>query len=258
MVKYQKGYMMKYAVVSEKFKDFILNIDNIFLNKENITLFDNRNIIKIVQRDGIKYVVKSFKIPHFINKIVYRFFRDSKAKRSYENSVRLKELGVNTPKPIGYIENNSLLFFGNSYYVCEYFDYDFEIRAVFKDQNFEDRENIFKEFIRFSFDLHQKGVYHIDYSPGNILVKRVKGEYKFFIIDVNRMKFMDFDNDLRMKTLAKLTSHDMDNKLLASYYSQISNIDEDELYSRLKFHINEQQKYLENKKRLKRLKGTKK
>ncbi len=246
---------MIYKVIDEKFESFMVNIKEYFEDKENTTLFQQRNIIKLIENNGEKYVVKSFKIPHLLNQLVYRFFRASKAQRSYENSVKLVVLNISTPKPIGYIEFPSLFLFKESYYVCEFFDYDFEIRAVFKDKYFKDRENILKKFIEFSYELHNKGVYHIDYSPGNILVKKINGEYVFSIIDLNRMKFVEFDRDLRMKSLAKLTNDLEDNRSMIHYYAKVSHDDEALLFERLQFYLEAQQKYLENKKRLKKLRG---
>ncbi|MEA2100199.1 MAG: lipopolysaccharide kinase InaA family protein [Campylobacterota bacterium] len=246
---------MIYKTVNEKFDNFLINIKKYFCKDTNVILFKKRNTIKIIEFTNTKYVVKSFKIPHLLNKIVYKFFRESKAKRSYENSVKLLELGINTPKPIGYSEFSSLFFFKESFYVSEFFDYDFEIRALFKDKNFSDRENILKEFTKFSVNLHNKGVYHIDYSPGNILIKKVNGIYIFNIIDVNRMKFLDFDIDLRMKSMSKLTSNIDDNKLILKYYAEISNIDLSILEKKLEFHLKAQAKYLKNKKQFKKIKG---
>jgi len=246
---------MTYKAPNKRTKDFVKNIKIYFDQEKNTVIYDKRNIIKIIEYENQKYVVKSFKIPHILNQIVYRFFRDSKAKRSFENSLHLQQLGVNTPKPIGYVEFPTRFRFKESFYISEFFDFDFEIRAVFKDKNFEDRENILKKFIEFTYKLHQKKIHHIDYSPGNILVKKIGSFYQFFIIDVNRMEFVEFDNDLRMKSLAKLTNNLDDNKLLTEYYAKISNLDERVLFDRLKFYLDEQQRYLENKKRLKKLKG---
>lgn len=245
---------MKYKVIDKIFDTFIRNIKKEFNNDKNIILFDKRNIIKLVEFENVKYVVKSFKIPHLINKIVYKFFRDSKAKRSYENSVKLLELNVNTPKPVGYIEFSSLIFFKDSYYVSEFFDYDYEIRAVFKDNSFDDRENILKKFVEFTYDIHNKGVYHIDYSPGNILVKKINYEYQFFIIDVNRMKFIALDIDLQMKSISKLTSDEADNNLLVNIYAELSNTSFDILKQKHDFYLKEEKKYLESKKKLKLMK----
>ncbi len=246
---------MNYKTSDTKFDSFLINMQKYFLNDKNVTLFQKRNTIKITDFQNIKYVVKSFKIPHLFNRIVYRFFRDSKAKRSYNNSLRLISLGINTPKPIGYVEFPSLLLFKESYYVSDFFDYDFEIRAVFKDKEFENRDALLKSFINFTYDLHNKGVYHIDYSPGNVLVKKIDENYIFYIIDVNRMKFLEFDVDLRVKSMSKLTSDRVDNDLMIGYYSEISNINLESLQQKYNFYLEKQAQYLQNKKRLKKIKS---
>ena len=56
-------------------KSFLLDIENHFNTSSN-SIHKARNEIKIID----EFVVKSFKIPHIINKIAYTFFRDSKAK----------------------------------------------------------------------------------------------------------------------------------------------------------------------------------
>ena len=246
---------MSYEVLNEREKDFVRNIKIYFNQETNKTLYNKRNIVKVVEFERKKYVVKSFKIPHLLNQVVYRFFRDSKAKRSFINSIKLKQLGVNTPKPIGYVEFSTYFRFKESFYISEFFNFDFEIRAVFKDKSFKDRENILKRFIEYTYKLHQKKVHHIDYSPGNILVKRVDDSYEFSIIDVNRMEFVEFDDDLRMQNLAKLTKDIEDNEFMARYYAQIAKLEETTLLSKLNSALKKQESYLANKKRLKRLKS---
>ena len=246
---------MYYESSNEHLKDFVKDIKSYFNQKENHTIYDKRNIIKIVKFENKKYVVKSFKVPHLLNQIIYKFFRDSKAKRSFLNSIKLKELGINTPKPIGYIEFPTVFKFKESFYISEFFDFDFEIRAVFANKDFKDRKNILEKFIEYSYMLHQKKVYHIDYSPGNILVKKIKNNYIFSIIDVNRMKFLGFDDDLRMQSLAKLTNSKKDNEFMAKYYAQIAKLDENILLEKLNTALLKQEQYLNNKKRLKKIKG---
>jgi len=245
---------MTYEAPNERLKDFVLNIKNYFQQEKNHTIYDKRNVIKLVEFEGKKYVVKSFKIPHLLNQIVYRFFRDSKARRSFDNSYKLRKLGINTPEPMGYIEFPTRFRFKESFYISEFFDFDFEIRAVLNDKNFEDRENILKKFIEYTYQLHQKKVHHIDYSPGNILVKKIGSFYRFSIIDVNRMEFVPFDDDLRMQNLAKLSNDKEDNEFMAKYYAKIAKLDETLLLDKLNRSLLKQKQYLANKKRLKKIK----
>jgi len=248
---------MNYKVSSPKFNNFLINIQNDFSKQTNRVLFEQRNTIKLIDYNKKKYVVKSFKIPHLLNQVVYRFFRASKAQRSYENSVKLKELGVNTPDPIGYIEFPSLFLFKESYYISEFFDYDFEIRAVLADSIFQDREAILKAFVAFSYDLHNKGVYHIDYSPGNVLIKKSEDGYVFSIIDVNRMKFIAYDDEMRFKNLSRFSTSDADLNFIAGEYARLADLDEKFAVDTLRKYHNEHQQYLANKKRLKALKKKK-
>jgi len=248
---------MRYNSIDKKYDTFILNIKEHFNNSKNITLFKQRNIVKIVEYNSVKYVVKSFKVPHILNRVVYNYFRASKAKRSYSNSLELEKLQINVPKPIAYIEFPSKFLFEKSYFISEFFDYDFEIRAIFNDEDFEDRETILKEFVKFSYSLHNKGVYHIDYSPGNVLIKRVDGEYIFYIIDVNRMNFINFDDAMRFKNLSRFSTSNSDLEFIAKEYASLHKIEEKVAIDTLYKYHNEHQKYLENKKRVKALRGKK-
>jgi len=246
---------MYYEVADKRYKDLVINIKTYFNKEENHIICDKRNRIGIIEFDSKKYVVKSFKIPYPLNQIVYRFFRSSKAKRSFINSIKLTKLGIDTAEPIGFIEFSSALKFKESFYISKLIDFDFEIRAVLRDQTFEDRENILKQFMAFTYSLHQKRVNHADYSPGNILVKKTGSSYRFSIVDVNRMSFIMFDEDLRMKNLAKLTNHKEDNELMVRYYAEIASLDEYALLNKLNIALLKQQRYLDNKQRLKKIKG---
>lgn len=246
---------MRFGYVSKEFKGFVLNIKEAF-ESSGQTLFKQRNTIKVLEFNGSKYAIKSFKVPNFVNKIAYRYFRDSKAKRSYLNSHELIKRGIDTPKPIGYIEHGALLL-GNSFYISAFFEFDFEIRDVLKDPNFKDREQILKEFVRFSYNLHNKGVYHYDYSPGNVLIRKNGNNYNLAIIDVNRMQFIDFTDELRFKNLSRFSTTLEDLEFIAKEYAKISGIDEKFAIETLAKYHNKHQEYLQRKKRLKALKGKK-
>jgi len=183
----------------------------------------------------------------------YRYFRDSKAKRSYENSLRLKALGVDTPDPAGYAEERSVRGLGRSYFVSAYLPFDFEIRALFADPRFPRRDEILEAFVKFAWELHEKGVYHVDFSPGNILVKEEGEGYRFYLVDVNRMRFGPLGAEERMQSLSKLTSSEEDNRTMVALYAGYSGWDEEEL---LRYHrkaLRRQREYLERKRRLKSL-----
>ena len=198
----------------KEFLDFLLQVRTYFQTNSQ-TIHKARNELKIIPFADIETVVKSFKVPHLLNRIIYTFFRDSKAKKSYEYSLKIKDF---TPSPIGYIEfyNSSLLH--ESYFVSERFAYDFTIREPLLDAAFEEREEIFRAFARFTLSLHNAGIFHKDYSPGNILIKKEEKDFTFKIVDINRMKFFALDEKSRAKNFSKLWASDAILRVMAEEY----------------------------------------
>ncbi|WP_296150793.1 lipopolysaccharide kinase InaA family protein [uncultured Flavobacterium sp.] len=216
-------------------KSFFLNEqepegDKIFDLIENFNqkgkLFDDRkrNKIKIFDLNGKKINIKSFKIPNLINKIAYRYFRKSKARRSFEYANKLLEFGFGTPQPIAFSENYDLVGLKDSYYVSEHLQADLTYRELVEIPDFPDHDNILRQFTRFSYDLHQKGVEFKDHSPGNTLIKKTSdNKYDFFLVDLNRMEFHDsMPFELRMKNLCRLTPQKEMVKVMSNEYAKAS------------------------------------
>ena len=223
-------------------KDFLLNIREYFQQSDN-SIHKARNEIKII--DGL--VVKSFKNPNFIKKLIYKF-TPSKAKRSYEYSLRLKEFA---PTPIGYIEFYKNGFLKDSYFVSEEFKYDFTIREPLLDKNFPNKEEIFKEFAHFTFKLHSNSILHKDYSPGNILIKKDKNGYIFKIVDVNRMEFRQLLKEERLKNFDKLWAKDEDLKVIVKEYAKVAGYDEKEAIKSALYYSQKLKDFKNMKKRIK-------
>lgn len=209
----------------EHFKEALLDIQNIFnTNKE--TIHKARNELKTIEINGLKCVVKSFKVPHFINRVAYTYFRDAKVKKSYANAVRLTELDVNTPEPIGIIEFFNLGLLRESYFISLFEPYNFTIREVFH-HKVEHTDSILKEFAAFTYMIHQKGIWHVDYSLGNILITQKGESYKFSLVDINRMEFKDIKSYEGLKNLHKFWPKDEnDLVILATEYARLAKIDE--------------------------------
>lgn len=220
-------------------------------------LFDDRkrNKIKLFDFEGKTINIKSFKIPNLINKVVYRFFRKSKARRSFEFAHRLLENGIGTPQPFAYVENHDLIGLTDSYYVSEHLDCDLTYRELVEIADYPDRDNILRQFTRFSYLLHQKGIEFKDHSPGNTLIKKavINGDYEFFLVDLNRMEFhREMDFKLRMKNLCRLTPHKEMVAVMSNEYAKISGESESLIFETLwKYTSDFQYKYY-RKKRLKK------
>ncbi len=227
-------------------------------------LFGNgqRNIIKLFDLEDKTINIKSFKIPHLINKIAYRYFRKSKARRSFEFANRLLELGVGTPQPIAYFENYNLIGLEKSFYISEHLECDLTFRELVEIPDYPDHENILRQFTRFSFDLHQKGIEFLDHSPGNTLIKKnAANQYDFFLVDLNRMEFhksMDFET--RMKNLSRLTPLKEMVVVMSNEYAKCYNeASEEKILATLwKFTADFQEQFYRKKRLKKKLKFWKK
>ena len=228
------------------FESFLLSIKERFLKSENI-LHKARNEIRVLHHDGIDIVVKSFKIPHLLNRIVYSFFRDSKAKKSYENSIKIASF---VPAPIGYIEFYASGLLKESFFLCEEFKYDFTIREPLLDKNHHDKNEILKAFARFTLELHDNDIYHDDYSPGNILIQKDVNSYIFKLVDINRMKFYKLSESDRAKNFSKLWASDEELTLMATEYMQHHACDEN-FVEQVLYYSNKNKKIKNFKKRLK-------
>ena len=234
------------------FEDILINIKDIFNSSDN-SIHKARNELKVIELNGIKCVVKSFKIPHAINRVAYTFFRDGKAKKSFNNGMKLMKLGVNTPEPIGIIEFFSAGLLERSYFISVYEPYDFTIREVFH-HKVDDIESILKQFAKFTYELHQKGVWHVDYSLGNILISKKDDKYNFSLVDINRMEFKTIPPQEGLKNFNKFwAKFDEDLPIIAKEYARLSGFNEKEA---VKIILSEEKK-LQDKVNFKRkLKGS--
>jgi Lipopolysaccharide kinase (Kdo/WaaP) family len=233
----------------------IIEIINNF-NANGILFGDGqRNKIKLFELEGKTINIKSFKIPHLINKIAYKYFRKSKARRSFEYATTLLEKGIGTPQPIAYFENYDFIGLKDSYYVSEQLKCDLTYRELVEIPDFPDHETILRQFIQFSFDLHEKGIEFLDHSPGNTLIKKnAEGNYDFFLVDLNRMNFhnsMDFDS--RMRNLSHLTPKKEMIAVMSNEYSKLyTTQSETEIFEKMWLYTNDFQESFARKRRLKK------
>ncbi|MGZ9735874.1 Kdo domain containing protein [Flavobacterium sp. GNP002] len=248
---------MMVSKVSQPFISFEDKLNKIIVNYdyEGLVLIDgDRNKIKLFELDSITINIKSFKIPNFINKIIYRYFRESKAARSFLNAKILIHNYIGTPEPIAYFEEVSFFGLKRSYYLCKHLDADFMFRDLVENENFPDCENILRQFIRFSFNMHEKGIEFLDHSPGNTLVKkRAHGNYDFFLIDLNRMNFhekMDFDS--RMKNLSRLVTKKEMISIMSEEYAVLYHKSYSEVFEKLWHYTTDFQEKFWRKRKMKK------
>ena len=226
-----------------EFERDISNIGNIF-SHSTTSIHKARNELRIVTLHGIETVVKSFKVPHRLNRIVYSHLRAGKAFKSYHNALRLTDLGVSTPTPVAYIEFHTDGLLKESYYLSVYAPYDFTIRDALH-HKIDDYDAVLRAFAAYTYDLHQKGVWHLDYSPGNILIKRLEEGYLFNIVDINRMEFKTISPIEGCENFNKLWAKDEDIEIMGREYARLSGVDETIAVSEMKRH-NDANKRIKN------------
>ena len=212
-------------------------------------IIGKRNNIKLFEQNNFVYNFKSFKKPNILNQIIYRFFRESKAKRSYNYASILIEKNIGTPEPIAYFEKFNFLGLQNSYYVCQHIYADLTFTNLNTTPSFPDHEQILREFIQFSYKLHENGIEFLDHSQGNTLIKKnQKGTYNFYLVDLNRMKFhQSMDLDLRMKNLCRLTPKRYMVEIMSQEYAKLLGQDYQKIFDKMWFYVQDFQKKFKKK-----------
>lgn len=156
---------------------------------------------------------------YFTNQIAYSLFRKSKAERSYTNSLKLIEKGFHVPDPVAFIDCHQYFFLTQSFFISRYHAHT-HFNTMVKDLG--QREKFLSSFARFTFRLHCAGIYHDDYSNGNILCNQSgSGTIVFQLVDLNRVRFMDVSYSQGIKSMSKLSLSKEEFEFLIRGYSAL-------------------------------------
>ncbi len=243
-------------VIKETYHSFKLELDSLIkkFDDSGKQLKAARNTIKLFTLSNSETInIKSFKIPNIFNQIIYTFFRKSKAERSYEYANKLIELGVGTPEPIGYYKFNVLFLFKRSFYISKQLECDLTYRELTTDLSYPDHENILRAFVRFTNNLHEKGIHFLDHSPGNTLIKKTSSGYEFYLVDLNRMKFEFIDLKTRVANFSRLAKDKAIIKIMSDEYAKCNNLDANTTFNMMLTATNDFHYKFERKKRIKKL-----
>jgi hypothetical protein len=237
----------------KKLEHRILDCISSFENKGDLIYGGSRNSIKTFQVDDLVLNIKAFKKPSLIKKIIYTYFRPSKAKRSFEYAQKLKSFTIGTPQPIAYIENQNFFGLSSSYYVCEHLEYDLMFRELVTEPEWPEHEIILRQFTQFCYKMHEHGIEFKDHSPGNTLIKKVGDQqYEFYLVDLNRMNFhKEMSITLRMYNLRRLTPMLDMVSIIADEYAKLVEKNPEELFKILWEQTSDFQRKFHLKKRMK-------
>ncbi|MDD6641916.1 MAG: lipopolysaccharide kinase InaA family protein [Bacteroidales bacterium] len=183
---------MSKIVVNKAYSElrpWVETIPQTFANSGQV-IYDARNQIRVATApNGTQVNIKRYHTPAPLNRVIYSYFRPSKAERAYRNALLLQEKGVPTPVPIGYLLTTRHGLLAESYLITKQSPLTRRFYE-FREHGIAGYEDIVKAFAYFSARLHQQGIYHKDYSPGNILFdKQTDGSIRFELVDINRMEF---------------------------------------------------------------------
>lgn len=205
-----------------QYKDDIISTLKKFKSEGTLIGNGSRNVIKIFDVNGMHLNFKSFKQHNIINRHVYKFYRKSKAHRSFEYAHMLISKNYHTPRPVAYIENHDFIGLTSSYYVSEQLQDVWTLDRVLYDHSYTDREKIIKEYTRLMFRLHNDGIQFLDNSPNNFLIRKENNSYLIYLVDLNRMNFYDsIDLTKRLNNFARLTNNPEVIEIIAEEYANL-------------------------------------
>ncbi|MCQ2410537.1 MAG: lipopolysaccharide kinase InaA family protein [Elusimicrobiaceae bacterium] len=231
-------------------KDFMANLPEIF-QAGGAIIHNARNQIRVFDVDGHKINVKKFCIPPIVNRVLYSLgWRTPKAVATYRNAQEIIKRGFHTPAPYGLrIERNGGLI-NFSYFASEQVENMRPIRDA------ADDPALIRALAKYTADMHAKGMWHKDFTPGNILYRVENGVYHFSLVDINRFRFFEqpLPTHLVQRNLAQPFYHDDQLRAFVREYAQITHWQGDLEHAVLrKKHV--RNAYNDFKRRLKKLPG---
>ena len=200
-------------------ENFVINLPDTFANGGEI-IHNARNQIRVFNVNNRKINVKKFCIPPIVNRILYSLgWRTPKAVATYRNAQEILKRGFHTPAPYGYrIERKGGLI-NFSYFVSAQEDQMRPVREAANDPA------LINALAQYTTDMHAKGLWHKDFTPGNILFRVKDGKHEFSLIDINRFRF--FDGPVPKKIVRRnLIQPFYDDKNLSAFveeYARITN-----------------------------------
>ncbi|MDR0429147.1 MAG: lipopolysaccharide kinase InaA family protein [Tannerellaceae bacterium] len=205
------------------FASFVNSIPEQFA-KEGRSIYKGRNEIKVFEVEDTELNVKQYKVPILINRLIYTFFRPAKASRAYKYALKLFAKGFDTPQPVAYILSYKTGLLHHAYFVSFQSSYTRNMYE-FGEGTLAGREHIIRALAEYTARLHQAGVYHKDFSPGNILFEETEEGVKFCLIDINRMKFAPVSIEKGCANFARLWGKEDLFVVLAETYARAQNVD---------------------------------
>lgn len=202
-------------------EDLIVKIPDNFSNI-GTSIHCARNEVRVLTTNNQKITIKYFRKITIANRLIFATFRKSKAQRSFEHSKVLISKGIATPEPVAYINCYKYGLLYKSYYISVFSNY--KPLSELLEQPIKESEEALRAFARFTYKLHNSDVVHNDYTVKNILYLYENNEYKFSLIDNNRMRFRKYSYSRKIKDLERLKVPVDKLGIIAAEYAKQSNV----------------------------------
>lgn len=234
---------------------FICSLPDSFPHKGE-KLHDGRNKVKRFRIAREWVVVKKFKRPNIVQKIVYTFFKSSKAERAYLFAEKLRGMGINTPHEIGYIEIRRKGLLDESYFISTQCSYA-ALSQILDGEDFSRKAA--DALAGYLVELHEKGILHGDLNLTNILYRIEDDKYKFTLIDTNRSKFREsLGRNECLENMKRLT-HDRElMEYIVSAYAQLRGWNGAETVKEVMESLNRFEEKIRRKRKFQKMTGLRK
>lgn len=220
----------------KELEPFIAGLPRTF-GSEGVCIYKGRNELRRFEVNGYRLVVKSYKRPNPVNRLVYGVLRPSKAERAYAYGLALRHSGFGTPRPVGFLTCRKGLLFDRSYSVsmesaCPYTFRDLDKRPSGR------RDEVLKAIALFTARLHEQQILHHDYSGGNILFDDLPKDIPVEIIDLNRMTFhKKVGLEEGCKNFERLPGTDDMLEIMGAAYAQARGFDPELCIGKIKHYV---------------------
>jgi hypothetical protein len=125
------------------------------------------------------------------------------------------------------------------------------MKYIFENKELDSRDELIRKFVIFTHNLHENGIMFLDHSTSNTIIKKIDNDYKFFLIDLNRMKFKKMNSEDRLKNFRRLKLNDDLIKKISVYYSEIIGIDNKVIFEKIKKYAKDFQDKRAKRKKIK-------
>lgn len=222
--------MMTYKVRDQfsGLRDFTLGLSQSF-DETGELIHNGRNVIKKIEIKEGAFVVKHFKGMYFFNRLAYSLFRKSKAARSFIFSQRLNEQGISTPPAVAYVDYYTSGLLAKSYFISVFWSHK-TLEQTLRHYNLDgpagkvslEKVSLLNNLAAFAHKLHGLGIYHVDFSLGNILVIETPDGYQFALVDLNRIKFGKVNYQKGLQNFNTLHTQSEEMNILIREYARLS------------------------------------